>query len=156
MAPDFADGYLNGEIATDLASHAAVGLTALRVFLNTMAYDADPAKFLQTVRAESWPTMPDGAEPWPTIPDGALPWPTMPDGVLVPDGCVQSPGQLCLNVQSPGQLCLMVQSPGQLCLMVFSFTRSPFHKRTHTIPYGKTSASECPPISILCCCRIDT
>jgi hypothetical protein len=90
MAPDFADGYLNGEIATDLASHAAVGLTALRVFLNTMAYDADPAKFLQTVRAEPWPTIPDGAEPWPIMPDGAEPWPTMPDGAepwpTMPDG----------------------------------------------------------------------
>jgi hypothetical protein len=46
MAPDFFGGYLDGEVDGELASAAGMGLTALRVFMHNMAFDADPPKFL--------------------------------------------------------------------------------------------------------------
>ena len=50
MSPAFFDGYLEGEVDADLAAASAMGLTALRVFLHNMAYDADPAKFLANLQ----------------------------------------------------------------------------------------------------------
>ena len=49
MAPAFVDGYLNGEVDGELAAASSMGLTALRVFLHNMAYDADPPKFLASL-----------------------------------------------------------------------------------------------------------
>ena len=49
MSPAFVDGYLDGEVDAELAAAAAMGLTALRVFMHNMAYDASPTRFLAGV-----------------------------------------------------------------------------------------------------------
>lgn len=49
MAPAFVDGYLGGEVDSELAAASAMGLTALRVFMHNMAYDANPTKFLASI-----------------------------------------------------------------------------------------------------------
>ena len=49
MAPAFVDGYLDGEVESELAAASAMGLTALRVFMHNMAYDANPTRFLASV-----------------------------------------------------------------------------------------------------------
>ena len=41
--------YLDGEVDAELASASAVGLTALRVFMHNMAYDASPTHFLASI-----------------------------------------------------------------------------------------------------------
>ena len=45
MAPAFVEGYLDGPVDGELAAASALGLTALRVYLHTRAFDADPSKF---------------------------------------------------------------------------------------------------------------
>ena len=44
MAPAFVEGYLHGPVDGELAADSALGLTALRVYLHTRAFDADPPK----------------------------------------------------------------------------------------------------------------
>ena len=54
MAPKFFPSYMQGQVHAELKAAAAMGLTALRVFLHNMAYDADPKAFLAAHRAEPW------------------------------------------------------------------------------------------------------
>ena len=54
MAPKFLAGYMAGPVPHDLAVTAAAGFTAIRVFLNTVAYDADPKAGGAIHRAPTW------------------------------------------------------------------------------------------------------
>ena len=49
MAPKFFPSYMQGQVHAELKAAAAMGLTALRVFLHNMAYDADPKAFLANI-----------------------------------------------------------------------------------------------------------
>ena len=49
MAPDFFEAYLDSSIDEELASASRLGLTAIRLFLHNLAYDADPSLFMKNL-----------------------------------------------------------------------------------------------------------